>query len=150
MARHPGLVRLRPRDLGTPDLDELGAKAAADYEGPELDPDAELPEQATTEQVVRGYFDERFPALAVAPLVESRTCRYETTADTNFVASPHPDHPHVWLVGGGSGHGFKHGPALAERLAAALHGDAQLPAMFAVGERRQGRSLRTAGHGVSL
>ncbi len=146
----PGWCDYDRATYGTPDLDELGAKAAADYEGPEFDPDAELPDQATTEQVVRDYFARRFPALAGAPLRETRTCRYETTADTNFIASPHPEHPHVWLVGGGSGHGFKHGPALAELLAAAVHGEGELPAMFALGERREGRSLRTAGHGVRL
>jgi sarcosine oxidase len=144
----PGWCDYDRAAYGTPDLDGLGAKAAADYEGPELDPDAELPESTATEQTVRDYFAVRFPALAGAPLRESRTCRYETTADTNFIASPHPEHPRVWLVGGGSGHGFKHGPALAERLAAALRSDAELPDMFAVGERRPGRSLRTAGHGA--
>ena len=146
--RAPGWCDYDRAGYGTPDLDELGAKAAADYEGPEFDPDAALPERATTEPLVREYFAERFPALAGAPLRESRTCRYETTPDTNFIAAPHPEHPGVWLVGGGSGHGFKHGPAMAERLAAALRGEAALPAMFELGERREGRSLRTAGHGM--
>ena len=144
----PGWCDYDRAAYGTPDLDELGAKAAADYEGPEFDPDAELPDRTTTEERVRDYFADRFPALADAPLVETRTCRYETTADTNFIAAPHPEHPHVWLVGGGSGHGFKHGPAMAERLAGAVRGDAELPAMFALGERREGQSLRTAGHGM--
>jgi glycine/D-amino acid oxidase-like deaminating enzyme len=51
----------------------------------------------------------------------------------------------VWLLGGGSGHGFKHGPAMAERFAAALRGEAALPARFACGERAPGASLRTRG-----
>ena len=51
-----------------------------------------------------------------------RCCRYELTPDAHFVAAPHPEHPSVWLLGGGSGHGFKHGPAMAERVAAALAG----------------------------
>jgi sarcosine oxidase len=146
----PGWCDYDRATYGTPDVDGLGAKAAADNEGPAFDADAELPERVTTEHTVRAYFADRFPALANAPLVESRTCRYETTADTNFIASRHPEHPDVWLVGGGSGHGFKHGPALAERLADALRGEGDLPAMFAVGERRVGRSLRTAGHGTRL
>jgi glycine/D-amino acid oxidase-like deaminating enzyme len=133
---------------GTPDLDELGAKTAADYEGPDFDPDADLPDRTSTERLVREYFATRFPALVNAPLRESRTCRYETTPDTNFIAATHPEHDRVWLVGGGSGHGFKHGPAMAERLAAALRAEEELPAMFALGERREGRSLRTAGHGM--
>ena len=47
-------------------------------------------------------------------------------------------------MGGGSGHGFKHGPALGEQVAAALDG-AELPERFALRERVPGRSLRTAG-----
>ena len=51
-------------------------------------------------------------------------------------------------MGGGSGHGFKHGPAMAERVAAALRGEAELSASFAPGPRAPARSLRTAGAGV--
>ena len=69
---------------------------------------------------MRDYLRERFPALAGAPLNEVRSCRYELSPDSHFIAAPHPEHPAVWLVGGGSGHGFKHGPAMAERIAAAL------------------------------
>ena len=135
---------------GTADLDALGVKAATDVEGPPLDPDADLPDTADTEPVVRAYLGRRFPALADARLVESRTCRYEITVDTHFLAAPHPDEPGVWLVGGGSGHGFKHGPAMAERLAAAFGGHDYLPAHFGLHERHPSRSMRTAGSGVSL
>ena len=51
----------------------------------------------------------------------------------------------MWLVGGGSGHGFKHGPAMAERLAAAWDGGEPLPPHFALGERAKGASFRSAG-----
>jgi hypothetical protein len=83
---------------------------------------------------VRAYLSLRFPALERAPLVEARSCRYELTPDTHFIAAVHPAQPTVWLVGGGSGHGFKHGPAMAERLAAAIVADAALPNHFALGE----------------
>ena len=57
------------------------------------------------------------------------------------MAAPHPEHPAVWLYGGGSGHGFKHGPALAEQMAAGLSGTADLPAHFGLGlARREGLS----------
>jgi glycine/D-amino acid oxidase-like deaminating enzyme len=134
---------------GTADVDGLGVKAALDVEGPRLDPDAELPDSARTETEVRGYLGTRFPALADSRLLGSRTCRYELTADTRFVAARHPDEPKVWLVGGGSGHGFKHGPALAERLAPAITGEARPPERFALGERARSASLRTAGSGPS-
>jgi sarcosine oxidase len=133
---------------GTADIDELGVKAALDVEGPPLDPDAPLTDTPTTVGVVRDYLRDRFPALARARLNEARACRYELSPDSHFIAAPHPEHPNVWIVGGGSGHGFKHGPAMAERIAAALAGEAPLPERFALGARTPGRSLRTAGSGV--
>jgi glycine/D-amino acid oxidase-like deaminating enzyme len=133
---------------GTADIDAHGVKAAVDDEGPPIDPDAELPTETTTESQVREYLRDRFPALEHAPLVGTRCCRYEITVDTHFLAAAHPEHPHVWLVGGGSGHGFKHGPPMAERLARAFGGSAPLPDRFGMGERKAGSSMRTAGSGV--
>jgi glycine/D-amino acid oxidase-like deaminating enzyme len=149
--RSPGVPGFVDYDLamyGTGDLDELGVKVAFDKEGPALDPDAELPAAGATEPVVREYLARRFPALADAPLTEGRCCRYELSADSNFIAARHPEHACTWIVGGGSGHGFKHGPALAEKVADALRGGEPLPARFGLGARAAGRSFRTAGSGV--
>jgi sarcosine oxidase len=52
-----------------------------------------------------------------APLIETRVCQYEQTPDSNFIMDRHPRMNNVWLLGGGSGHGFKHGPALGELMA---------------------------------
>jgi glycine/D-amino acid oxidase-like deaminating enzyme len=52
-----------------------------------------------------------------APLIESRVCQYEQTPDSNFIVDRHPRMQNIWLLGGGSGHGFKHGPALGEMMA---------------------------------
>jgi glycine/D-amino acid oxidase-like deaminating enzyme len=98
---------------------------------------------------VRGYLADRFPALATAPLNEGRCCRYELSPDSHFIAARHPEHERTWLLGGGSGHGFKHGPAVAERMAAALTGGEALPPQFALRERVASRSFRTAGSGVA-
>jgi glycine/D-amino acid oxidase-like deaminating enzyme len=144
----PGWVDYDGAMYGTGDVDGLGVKACLDVEGPPLDPNAPLPDSARTEWRVREYLGERFPALAGAPLRAASSCRYELTADSNFIAAEHPELRGVWLVGGGSGHGFKHGPALAERLAAALAGEAKLPQPFALGERVRSRSMRTAGSGA--
>jgi len=142
----PGWVDYDAAFYGTGDVDDLGVKAAPDGEGPPLAPDAPLPlASAAGEARARAYLATRFPGLARAPLREARTCRYELSPDSHFLAAPHPEHPGVWLVGGGSGHGFKHGPAMGELLAAALRGEAALPTRFALGERAPGRSLRTAG-----
>ncbi len=149
--RSPGVPGFVDYDLamyGTGDLDELGVKVALDEEGPPLDPDAELPPAGATERDVRGYLARRFPALADAPLKEGRCCRYELSADSNFIAARHPEHPGTWIVGGGSGHGFKHGPALAEKVADALRGGEPLPTRFGLGRRAAGRSFRTAGSGA--
>ena len=144
----PGWVDYDRAMYGTADLDGLGVKAALDVEGPPLDPDAELDDEPTTEPAVRAYLRDRFPALEHAPLAEARACRYELSPDSHFVAARHPGHDRVWLVGGGSGHGFKHGPAMAERVIAAISGDEPLPERFGLGERAPARSLRTAGSGV--
>jgi glycine/D-amino acid oxidase-like deaminating enzyme len=145
----PGWVDYDRAMYGTGDVDRLGVKAALDEEGPALDPDAELPPAGASEARVRAYLADRFPALAAAPLTEGRCCRYELSADSHFVAARHPEHERTWLLGAGSGHGFKHGPAIAERLAAALDGGPALPEHFALGDRAPARSLRTAGSGVA-
>jgi glycine/D-amino acid oxidase-like deaminating enzyme len=49
--------------------------------------------------------------------VESRVCQYENTSNGDFLIDRHADFDDIWLVGGGSGHGFKHGPAVGEYLA---------------------------------
>jgi sarcosine oxidase len=128
---------------GTGDLDALGVKVAWDREGPPLDPDAPLPPGTPEiEALTRGYAAERFPALAQARLSGTKTCRYELTPDSHFIAAVRDG---VWLVGGGSGHGFKHGPAFAERIVAAWHGGEPLPERFGLHRREHGTSLRTAG-----
>ena len=57
------------------------------------------------------------PALADAPIVESRVCQYENTSTGDFLIDRHPELENVWIAGGGSGHGFKHGPVIGETMA---------------------------------
>lgn len=104
---------------GLPDLENRGFKLAFDRHGAAIDPD--MAERDVTEDLLhqaRAFLAERFPALKDAPLVESRVCQYENTSNGDFMIDRHPDFDNVWLVGGGSGHGFKHGPALGEYVAA--------------------------------
>jgi glycine/D-amino acid oxidase-like deaminating enzyme len=143
----PGWVDYEGAAYGHGNLDGHGFKAAPDREGPPFDPDTGervlLPAHLET---ARAYLARRFPALADAPLAGHRTCQYELTPDTHFIAAPHPEHDRrVWLLGGGSGHGFKHGPALAERMEEWLDGTADADPRFALGERAPDRALRTAG-----
>ena len=143
----PGWVDYEGAAYGLGDLDGRGFKAAPDREGPPFDPDSgPRVALAEHERLARGYLASRFPALARAPLVGHRTCQYELTADTHFVIAPHPDHDRrVWLLGGGSGHGFKHGPALAEYVESLLRGDQEPDPRFGLGSRLPDRGLRTAG-----
>jgi sarcosine oxidase len=133
---------------GGGDLDGRGVKVSPDREGPEFDPDRDpRTPSAEAEAAGRGYLARRFPTLADAPLVFSRVCPYSLTTDTNFVIARHPQNERVWLLGGGSGHGFKHGPSLAEYVAGLLEGGAEPDPRFGLGERGPGASLRTAGTG---
>jgi glycine/D-amino acid oxidase-like deaminating enzyme len=142
----PGWVDYDGAVYGTGDLDGLGVKGAPDFEGPPLAPDDDLPpSNPENERWIRDYFAGRFPALAEAPLKSSTTCRYELSPDSNFIAARHAEHPSVWLLGGGSGHGFKHGPAMAERMAGALRGEEPMPERFRLGPRDAAHSMRTAG-----
>jgi glycine/D-amino acid oxidase-like deaminating enzyme len=72
-----------------------------------------------------------------APLLESRVCQYENTSDQNFIIDRHPQNENVWMVGGGSGHGFKHGPALGEMVANLLLNDKSADAIFRVARFKQ-------------
>lgn len=141
----PGWVDYDGSFYGHGDLDSHGFKAAPDSIGPEADPRALGESTGVFESLARAYVAERFPALHDAPVRSVRTCPYELTADTHFIAAPHPEHSSVWILGGGSGHGFKHGPALAERMRGWLAGDEAPDPRFALGPRSVDTSLRTAG-----
>ena len=127
-------------------VDPHGMKVSNDREGDEIEPGAR-PERASDISVARSaeYLARRFPALAGAPLRSSPVCHYSLTADGGFLFAPHPEHERVWLLGGGSGHGYKHGPAIAEQVAAVLRGESEPEPRFALGAREPSRALRTAG-----
>lgn len=103
---------------GIPSIQNRGFKLAFDLRGPIFDPNTEdrnVP--PSTVVAVREYLRRRFPKLADAPLVESRVCQYENSPDLGIIIDRHPEASNVWLVGGGSGHGYKHGPAVGEYVA---------------------------------
>jgi sarcosine oxidase len=142
----PGWVDYDGAVYGLGDLDGRGVKVAPDREGPEFDPDRD-PRIASSdgEREARRYIATRFPALADAPLVGTRTCPYSLTPDTHFLIAPHPEDERVWLLGGGSGHGFKHGPALGEYVAGLLEGREAPDPRFGLETRYPAPNLRTAG-----
>jgi len=106
-------------------------KIGDDTTGPAFDPTTG--DRSATPEVIatmRGYMRRRFPLMADAPYVGTEVCQYEATADSDFIIDRHPDAPNVWLVGGGSGHGFKFGPVIGTMVARAILTDTSADPMF--------------------
>jgi glycine/D-amino acid oxidase-like deaminating enzyme len=78
----------------------------------------------------RKFIAHRFPGLKNAPVLENRVCPYENSPDGNFLFNHHPEMNNLFFLGGGSGHGFKHGPALGELVASCFSGDSEIPFDF--------------------
>ena len=142
---------------GTGDLDALGVKVAWDQEGPPVDPDADLPAAtAEIERLARGYAARRFPALADAPLKGTKTCRYELSPDSQFIAAPHPERrlgldrrrrlgPRL-QARAGDGRAARGGLARGGRAAAALRAR---PARLRHVVQERGLELTATNHGPS-
>jgi sarcosine oxidase len=151
--RHPTWVDYDASYYGIPSIEGRGFKVAPDWPGPIVDPDRQ--ERRLSDERVeaaRTYLRRRFPELAQQPVAEGRVCQYELTADTHFILDRHPAWPNAWVVGGGSGHGYKHGPALGEYLSALVLGDTDAAAAlappddrFRLRPRQPGLGMRTAG-----
>ena len=119
----PAWIDFNDLVYGLPNLDGRGFKLAIDAHGAEFDPDTG--ERVVTPaglNAVREYLARRLPRLANAPVTETRVCQYENTSNGDFLIDKHPGFENVWLVGGGSGHGFKHGPAVGEYVARIMSG----------------------------
>lgn len=126
--RLPGWADFNDGDIyyGFPNLESRGFKIAHDRHGPRVDPDSEDRNDrhvspASLENI-RAYLVRRFPALATRPLVGMRVCQYENSSNGDLLIDRHPDWTNVLLVGAGSGHGFKHGPAVGRYAADLLTG----------------------------
>ena len=138
---------------GIPSIERRGFKMAPDWPGPLVDPDRQ--ERRLSDERVdfaRGYLRRHFPAMADQPVSEGRVCQYELTADTHFIIDRHPTMADAWIVGGGSGHGYKHGPAVGEYVSALVLGDEAAAATlappddrFALRPRVTSLGMRTAG-----
>jgi sarcosine oxidase len=137
---------------GLPSIEGRGAKIAPDWPGPLVDPDTQ--ERRLSDErvaVTRDYLRRRIPDLAERPVAEGRVCQYELTPDTHFLIDRIPAlaHLNAWIVGGGSGHGFKHAPVIGEYVSGLVLGvdvsDLAPPDdRFALGTRVSGAGLRTA------
>lgn len=126
----PGWVDFNGGDIyyGFPNLEGRGFKIAHDAHGPAIDPDTgdRTPSPDALAEV-RGFMARRFPHMADRPLSESRVCQYENSSNGDFLIDHHPNLENVVLAGGGSGHGFKHGPAVGRYTADLVMGRLSQP-----------------------
>ncbi len=134
----PAWIDFNDLVYGIPNLESRGVKIAIDEHGPPFDPDTGerivLPESVTR---LRAYLERRVPALADAPVIESRVCQYESTSNGDFLIDRHPVFANAWLVGGGSGHGFKHGPAVGELVASLVSDNAKVEPRFSLATKEK-------------
>jgi glycine/D-amino acid oxidase-like deaminating enzyme len=121
----PGWADFNEGDMfyGFPDLEGRGVKFAHDTHGAVVDPDTQdrRPSAGALAEII-AFRDRRFPLLRGAPLTEARVCQYENSSSGDFLIDYHPRLSNALLVGGGSGHGFKHGPEVGRYAAARLFG----------------------------
>jgi glycine/D-amino acid oxidase-like deaminating enzyme len=148
---HPIWVEYGAAIYGLPSIEHRGFKVAPDEPGPMVDPDTQ-DRRLTDDRVAasRAYLARRFPDLAERPVAEGRVCQYESTPDTHFIIDRLPSLSmlNAWVVGGGSGHGFKHGPVVGEYLSGLVTdqpvGDLAPPDdRFALRRRVAGLGMRT-------
>ena len=126
---------------GFPDLEARGVKFAHDVHGPTVDPDTQS-RRPTEEALARiiAFRDRRFPLIKGAPMTGAEVCQYENSSNGDFLIDLHPDMPNVLLVGGGSGHGFKHGPEVGRQAAARLLGTAPAEPRFSLASKAEARN----------
>lgn len=129
---------------GVPGNRWRGFKIADDTRGEPADPTT-MERTPTPSRITeaRDKLASRFPGLADAPLLESRVCQYENSPDGDFIIDRHPRARNVWLVGGGSGHGFKIAPALGEHVAAVVLGQGPPLEKFSLDRFQSGGSRRS-------
>jgi sarcosine oxidase len=134
--RTPAWIDFAAGIYGIPDLEHRGVKVGIDRHGPPFDPDrGDRVADAASIDMARTWLARRMPALAAAPVIESRVCQYENTDTGDFLIDRHPDFDNVWIAGGGSGHGFKHGPRVGEYVAGLVHGSGSREPRFALDAR---------------
>lgn len=121
---------------GFASIDGRGFKVCPQGEQVAFDPDLdERVHNAYLLERARAFLAHRFPDLEDQPLLESRVCQTEMSVDEHFIVQKHPQWDNVWIAGGGSGHGFKHGPVVGEYVARRVAGrdeEPELEAMFRI------------------
>jgi len=136
----PGWADFNAGDMfyGFPDLENRSVKFAHDLHGAVVDPDTQdrRPTEAALAEVV-AFRDRRFPGLRGAPMIAAEVCQYENSSNGDFLIDFHPRWSNVLLLGGGSGHGFKHGPAVGHYAADRLLGTGTVEPRFSLASKSE-------------
>src|SRR5207247_8971568 len=91
--------------------------------GPGREMSPESPKRVVTpedERNLREFLSSTFPALAAAPIVDSRICIYCDTHDGHFWIARDPEREGLVIAAGDCGHGFKFAPVLGGIIADAV------------------------------
>ena len=126
---------------GVPDVNGTGFKVADDTRGETIDPTTGK-RKVSDEGVarMRQFLSERFPELKNAPLAGAEVCCYENSPDGNLIIDRLPHANNVWIVGGGSGHGFKLSPVVGEMTAQEILAGKDVPKIFHIDAAREAKS----------
>ena len=138
----PGWAEFSAGDFhyGFPDLEGAGVKFARHCDGPVIDPDTQSrkPSAAALDEII-AYRDHRFPDLRGSAVIHAEVCQYENSSNGDFLIDFHPEIPNLLIVGGGSGHGFKHGPEVGRYAAGRLAGTVEAEARFSLASKKAGQ-----------
>jgi glycine/D-amino acid oxidase-like deaminating enzyme len=117
---------------GFPSIEGKGFKVVPTFERVLVDPDTQE-HTLTADELRKGraFAAKWFPAIAQQPIVESKVCQREDSVDDHFIVQQHPELGNVWVVGGGSGHGYKHGIMLGDYVANRVIGQDKNPELAA-------------------
>jgi sarcosine oxidase len=121
-----------PRAPGTEDEAPPPPPPPSAVDPRQLDPD--LSTRWSNQERVEGsrrVLQKYFPALADAPLLETRACHYESSVNRNFIVDLVPGTSNAWIAGLGQAEGFKFSIVLGEYIARRVTGDAGDPAIAA-------------------
>ena len=116
------------RFYGMPDLRGRGVKIAPfpDLNTIDMDYDDRVNNPIEIKRT-RAFIKRRFPGLIGQPILEGRVCQLTYSSDSDFIIDQHPEDDRIWFACAGSGHAFKHGPALGEYISNRILLNKKLP-----------------------
>ncbi|NRD79791.1 N-methyl-L-tryptophan oxidase [Bacillus sp. BRMEA1] len=99
---------------GFPSINGSGVKVGRHDGGQPIDPDVQIsPYGQSDEEEIRSFLHKCLPN-ANGPLRKGSTCKYTLTPDEDFILDRHPEHQHLFIAAGFSGHGFKFSSVVGE------------------------------------